>query len=77
MIKAESFIEGAKARGFALWTGVPCSYLKPFINYVIDAPDLAYIGAANEGEEKADAQGDGPADDGEDPGGDTDGRGHL
>ncbi len=50
MISASSFCEAAKRRGFDLWTGVPCSYLKPFINYVIDAPDLEYIGAANEGD---------------------------
>jgi phosphonopyruvate decarboxylase len=29
---------------------VPCSYLTPFINYVLDSPDLRYIGAANEGD---------------------------
>ena len=50
MIQAKSFVETAKAAGFSLYTGVPCSYVKPFINYVIDAPDLAYIGAANEGD---------------------------
>ena len=57
MIKAETFVEGTKAHGFALSTGVPCSYLKPFINYVIDEPSLAYIGAANEGEAVAIASG--------------------
>lgn len=57
MIPASSFVEATRAHGFALWTGVPCSYLKPFINYVIDAPDLAYIGAANEGEAVAIASG--------------------
>jgi phosphonopyruvate decarboxylase len=56
-IKAQSFAEQAKAGGFKLWTGVPCSYLKPFINYVLDAPDLAYIGAANEGDAVAIASG--------------------
>src|SRR5262245_30404920 len=43
--------------GFTLYTGVPCSYVKPFINYVIDAPDLSYIGAANEGDAVAIATG--------------------
>jgi phosphonopyruvate decarboxylase len=57
MISASSFVEATRAHGFALWSGVPCSYLKPFINYVIDAPDLAYIGAANEGEAVAIASG--------------------
>jgi len=50
MIEAKSFIEAARNSGFNLYTGVPCSYLKPFINYVIDSPDLRYVGAANEGE---------------------------
>ncbi len=57
MIKAESFVSAIQKQGFSLWTGVPCSYLKPFINYVIDAPDLEYIGAANEGEAVAIAAG--------------------
>ena len=57
MIAAEAFIEAARRRGFALYTGVPCSYLKPFINYVIDAPSLRYVGAANEGDAVAIAAG--------------------
>jgi phosphonopyruvate decarboxylase len=57
MIKAETFVDATRAHGFALWTGVPCSYLKPFINYVIDEPSLAYIGAANEGDAVAIASG--------------------
>ena len=35
MIEAKSFVETAKLAGFSLYTGVPCSYVKPFINYVI------------------------------------------
>lgn len=57
MIEAKSFVEAAKAAGFSLYTGVPCSYVKPFINYVIDSPDLTYIGAANEGDAVAIATG--------------------
>lgn len=57
MINAASFIEQAKAVGFSLYSGVPCSYLKPFINYVIDAPDLDYVGATNEGDSIAIAAG--------------------
>lgn len=57
MIEARSFVETAKLAGFTLYTGVPCSYVKPFINYVIDAPDLSYIGAANEGDAVAIAAG--------------------
>ena len=57
MIEARSFVETAKLAGFSLYTGVPCSYVKPFINYVIDAPDLSYVGAANEGDAVAIATG--------------------
>jgi len=57
VIEAKSFVETAKMAGFTLYTGVPCSYVKPFINYVIDAPDLSYVGAANEGDAVAIATG--------------------
>ncbi|MBX3211698.1 MAG: phosphonopyruvate decarboxylase [Labilithrix sp.] len=57
MIEAKSFVETAKLAGFSLYTGVPCSYVKPFINYVIDAADLSYVGAANEGDAVAIATG--------------------
>ena len=57
MIEAEAFIGHARERGFDLYAGVPCSYLKPFINYVIDAGQLTYIGAANEGDAVAIAAG--------------------
>ncbi|MGI9309498.1 MAG: phosphonopyruvate decarboxylase, partial [Gammaproteobacteria bacterium] len=57
MIEARSFIEAARAQGFGLYAGVPCSYLKPFINYVIDSEDLRYIGCANEGDAVAVAAG--------------------
>ncbi len=57
MIQAEDFILAAQKRGFGFYTGVPCSYLKPFINYTIDAPHLRYVGAANEGDAVAIAAG--------------------
>ncbi len=57
MIPAATFVEATRKLGFSLWTGVPCSYLKPFINYVIDTPDLTYVGAANEGDAIAIASG--------------------
>jgi phosphonopyruvate decarboxylase len=57
MISAGRFIDSARQHGFTLYTGVPCSYLKPFINYVIDASELRYIGAANEGDAVAIAAG--------------------
>lgn len=66
MIEAGRFVEAAGARGFTLYTGVPCSYLTPFINFVLTgqiaaeaAPTgrLRYIGAANEGDAVAIAAG--------------------
>jgi phosphonopyruvate decarboxylase len=57
MIEAPAFIAAATGRGFGLYTGVPCSYLTPFINYVIGAPGLRYVGAANEGDAVAIAAG--------------------
>src|SRR5687767_12729089 len=57
MISPQSFIQQARERGFQLYTGVPCSYIKPLINYVIDSEDLEYVGAANEGDAVAIASG--------------------
>ena len=57
MIRAADFIAAAQARGFGLYTGVPCSYLTPFINDVIASPELRYVGAANEGDAVAIAAG--------------------
>jgi len=57
MIPAETFIQATQKLGFGLYTGVPCSYLTPFINYVIDSPNLRYVGAANEGDAVAIASG--------------------
>ncbi len=50
MIQADQFVQPALERGYSFWSGVPCSFLTPFINYVIGSPDLDYIGAASEGE---------------------------
>ncbi len=50
MIEAEAFIEALRASGHTFFSGVPCSFLKPFINYVIDDASLDYVGAASEGE---------------------------
>ena len=57
MISAESFIEAARARGFTRYIGVPCSYLTPFINYVINDDRLSYISSSNEGDAVATAAG--------------------
>lgn len=57
MIEAEEFIQAAKARGIRTWAGVPCSFLTPFINRVIDDPEMKYISSANEGDAVATASG--------------------
>ena len=57
MIEAAAFVGAARARGFELYSGVPCSYLTLFINYVLGADGLRYIGAANEGDAVAIAAG--------------------
>lgn len=50
MMEAGQFVEAARARGWAHYAGVPCSFLTPFINYVIDDPGLCYLSSANEGD---------------------------
>ena len=57
MIEAASFVAAARERGFCLYSGVPCSYLTPFINYTIGADGLRYVAAANEGDAVAIAAG--------------------
>jgi phosphonopyruvate decarboxylase len=50
VIEAAQFVEAARERGFDWYAGVPCSYLTPFINYVLQDESLNYISAANEGD---------------------------
>ena len=50
MIEARHFVEAARERGFHWYAGVPCSYLTPFINYVLQDPSLHYVSMANEGD---------------------------
>lgn len=50
MIEAREFVEAARERGFEWYAGVPCSFLTPFINYVLQDPSLNYVSAANEGD---------------------------
>lgn len=50
MFHPSIFIEQGKQLGLDLYTGVPCSFLKPFINYVIDNEDVRYVPLTNEGE---------------------------
>ena len=50
MIEARDFVEAARGHGFDWYAGVPCSYLTPFINYVLQDGSLRYLSAANEGD---------------------------
>ena len=50
MIEAKDFVEAARELGFVRYTGVPCSFLTPFINYVINDNSLEYISSSNEGD---------------------------
>lgn len=50
MIEAADFVEAARRRGFDSYAGVPCSFLTPFINYVIQDRSLRYTSCANEGD---------------------------
>ncbi len=57
MISADKFLTPARELGFNFFTGTPCSYLKPFINYVIDTDGFDFIDSVNEGDALAIAAG--------------------
>ena len=57
MISADKFLIPARELGFNFYTGTPCSYLKPFINYVIDTDGFDFIDSVNEGDALAIAAG--------------------
>ncbi|MGY8999436.1 MAG: phosphonopyruvate decarboxylase [Rhodospirillales bacterium] len=57
MISADDFILPAHERGYNFYTGVPCSFLTPFINRAISSKKTNYVGAASEGEAIAIAAG--------------------
>ena len=50
MFHPSVLINNIRARGGDLYTGVPCSFIKPLINYVIDYPEVNYFPLNNEGE---------------------------
>jgi phosphonopyruvate decarboxylase len=50
MIEARQFVDPARERGFRWYAGVPCSFLTPFINFVLQDPSLEYLSMANEGD---------------------------
>lgn len=57
MITAADFLDAALEEGFDFYAGVPCSFLTPLINGVLNRRDIAYVGAASEGEAVAIAAG--------------------
>jgi len=57
MINAQAFVEAARSAGYIWYAGVPCSFLTPFINYVIGDDSLVYLSSANEGDAIAAAAG--------------------
>ncbi len=57
MIRPEYFVDQLIQRGSRIFSGVPCSYLTPLINTVIETDSLHYVGAANEGDAVATAAG--------------------
>jgi phosphonopyruvate decarboxylase len=57
MITARQFIDEAGRHGFDFYTGVPCSFLAPLINGVLNDRTLRYVGATSEGEAVAIAAG--------------------
>lgn len=57
MIEAQTFLRQAKFKGFDFFTGVPCSFLTPLINAVLNDPEADYVAAASEGEAVAIASG--------------------
>lgn len=54
---AQAFLLHCKENRFQFFTGTPCSYLRPFINSVIDDHTLHYRAAPNEGDAVAMAAG--------------------
>ena len=50
MVDAREFLDAVRQHKVGLFTGVPCSLLKPFINHVISDDALRYVSAVSEGE---------------------------
>ena len=57
LVTLSEFTNLMTEKGFGPYIGVPCSFLKPLINYIIDREDVEYIAANNEGEAVAIASG--------------------
>ena len=50
MLFTDQVIKTLLSLNYSACAGVPCSFLKPVINGVIDSPEMNYVGASSEGE---------------------------
>ena len=50
MVSVENLCRILKQNGFGPYAGVPCSILKPLINYLFDSSKVIYYTATGEGE---------------------------
>ncbi len=57
MISAQKFINEGSRLGYDFYSGVPCSFLKPLINFTINHDTLTYVAASNEGDATSIASG--------------------
>jgi phosphonopyruvate decarboxylase len=57
MLESSLFLNYCKENNFTLFSGTPCSYLKPFINFVINSDEFSFIEVTNEGDAVAFASG--------------------
>lgn len=57
MISAAAFFATARSKEYFFYSGVPCSYLSPLINFAIRDSAVSYIAATNEGDAVALAAG--------------------
>jgi phosphonopyruvate decarboxylase len=57
MIESERLIAAVREQGFTFFTGVPCSYLTPFLARIAGGAGVTYLPAANEGDAVAIAAG--------------------
>jgi phosphonopyruvate decarboxylase len=57
MVSSGDLFEQLISRGYSFFTAVPCSFLKPLINWSIHSDEVDYIASSGEGEAVANAAG--------------------
>lgn len=50
MASSYNLLDNLQKQGYTFFSGVPCSYMKSFINSMINYPNIQYIAASSEGE---------------------------